>query len=393
MKLSPVTLLSVSAFLVSASVYIVNPIIAIYVRQYLGATFSEVGVVVSTAFIASFILKIPLGIALTGRNLYGSTIVSVLIMTTMPAAYALSNNVSTILVLRVIHGIGFALVWSLLWTEISVVGTGAKTTSHVARFALISSLGIVTGPLVSAAVTGILGPRATLLVDTALTAPAILLVAMLPRNLTQTVREEDTETANRLRKMFSTVLSQPGVYLPVLGTVSYSFVFGVALAYAPIYAYQHFGLSESEAASLFVGFTVMAVATRVIFNKVVAKLSLPSIISISLLNVGAMMIFMALSENVLIFAFCFGLMGFTQGMILPTNALFVARSVDSSKRVLANTVTQAAWDLGILLGPLFGSALVPQIGIPLVIAFSAVIPLVNSIIVKIASKRANYAAV
>ncbi|MBI2185285.1 MAG: MFS transporter [Thaumarchaeota archaeon] len=387
MKLSPATILSVSAFLVSASVYMVNPIIAIYAKQHLGASLSEVGIVVSTAFVSSFILKIPLGVFLTGRNLYKSTVISVSIMTTMPAAYALSTNIQTILALRVIHGVGIALVWSLLWTEISLVDTGDKMTSYVARFALVSSVGMVAGPIISTVVTGFLGPRATLLVDTAITAPTILLVAMLPRNLAKTVREEVAVNANQFLKSFSGVLSHPGVYLPVWGTVSYSFVYGLALAYAPLHVYQRFALSESEAASLFIGFTALTVGTRVILNKMMARLSLPSIVSVGLVNVGFMMILMAISENVWLFALGFALMGFTQGLVPPANALFVARSVDAPKRVLANNLIQAAWDLGILSGPLFGSILVPQLGIPLAMALSAAVPLVNSVSIRTASKR------
>ena len=119
----------------STSVYMVNPIIAIYVKQFLNASLSEVGIVVSATFAASFLVKLPLGLILAGKRLYHITIISVLIMTMMPIAYAYATSVSSIIVLRVIHGFGLGLIWSLLWTEVSNVESGEGMISSVARFA------------------------------------------------------------------------------------------------------------------------------------------------------------------------------------------------------------------------------------------------------------------
>ena len=100
------------------------------------------------------------------------------------------------------------------------------------------------------------------------------------------------------------------------------------------------------------------------------------------------MLVMALGPTVWIFAAGFTFLGFSHGIVPPIRALLVARSIAPSKRVLANSVVDAGYDFGILAGPLAASILIPILGLGLVIALFASVPLALTLPVRIAANRA-----
>lgn len=62
MRSSRIFILPTIAFLLTSTKLMIDSILAIYLYEHLGASESEVGVIISLGYVSSLIVKVPLGL-------------------------------------------------------------------------------------------------------------------------------------------------------------------------------------------------------------------------------------------------------------------------------------------------------------------------------------------
>ena len=157
-----------------------------------------------------------------------------------------------------------------------------------------------------------------------------------------------------------------------LAFLAWSFLFGVILAYAPLYAHKSFGFPDEQITALFFGYFAFTSGVRLFMNKLTRRFSKEKLLVSSLLGGTVMTLLMALGGSPATFAVAFVLLGVAQGIVYPTSAMIVAGAFGLEELLSANSIYLSASDLGQTLGPVFASVLAENYGIPYALSISSI---------------------
>jgi MFS family permease len=172
-------LVSLMALLYWTASHSLRPFVVVRLDE-LGASTSEIGLVAAAyAFVALF-LAIPGGRAIDRLGTPRVLAVSLVAMTALGVAYALSGTVLQLLVLQVLNGVVELFVWLAVQTLATGAGRGDTLARHLSLFSFTWGLGIALGPTVGGLVYEHAGFAALALVYAGLSAAMLAALAFAP---------------------------------------------------------------------------------------------------------------------------------------------------------------------------------------------------------------------
>ena len=159
------------------------------IRDDLGMTPVQAGIVLSATTLAMLVVAIPVGVA---ANRYGTRVPLVMAAGLIPIALlgqALAGSLVLLVAARFLFGLSFGIIWVIAPARAAAAGRGASGTGPLIA---ASGLGWLIGPVVAGGVADLAGWRIASLV---LAAGALLLIPLIARYA------EPRRTGERLQRV------------------------------------------------------------------------------------------------------------------------------------------------------------------------------------------------
>ena len=383
---SRVVLLNFISLFFTISMFMVQPILPVYLYHGLGATEQEVGVILALIALTSAFLRIPCAVCIRSSGVLKATVLGMGLNAAAILGYGLSWNPMIFAFFRVLHGIALALNYTLLLSIASMIAQEGRVEETVTSYTMALAMGLWLGPASGTILNSFLGLRSLMFVASMLGFVGMVLALILANSLrscwSRKFSEDERPRLSSLIKSENFLLT--AVYL------SFMFVFGALSAYAPLKARIEFNLRDQLIIFLFTGYFFIVFFMRLLLLKVERfGRRFGKLLAFSLLSGGLGMMIVGLSWNVPLFALGLCWVGIAHGLVFPLTASATARVTPAHLRVLGNSFYLTASDLGNLLGPVAVSIMLGFMPLSQSLMFTAIPPLLGLIVVKLLNRESG----
>jgi predicted MFS family arabinose efflux permease len=148
-----------------------------------------------------------------------------------------------------------------------------------------------------------------------------------------------------------------------IGNFAFFILFGVILAYAPLYAKDKLKFSDELVSVLFLLYYIATTVTRLSIGKIARRVSKPMLVILATIFAALFSFALAIIEHNLVFAAVFALIGAIQGILFPVGSMLIAEYVQPSRNVLANSLYMMGIDIGQGIAPLIAASAIIQYGL------------------------------
>ena len=368
-----VFLLSVMAFSVSVSIFMIWPVLSIYAYQDVGVTKPEVGIITAAAFVTALFLRVPFSLGLKTEHFTLALIGGLIANTVALAGYGLSHDIFSLLGFRVLHGIAVALDYTLMLTLSSMIVTDeAEMTSSIESYTTALALGLVTGPAIGTLLVSSISLRSLMFVASVLGIAAIAAGTGFLREV-HGIWGGFQSSRVKLRDLLM-VLRKGGVTAAAATYLTFSTAYGALTAYAPLKGKLELGLTDQYVSMLFFMYFFIVFAVRLFLGRLRKRIGILVLLYGALASAGAGMLLIGLAPAVPLFTLGFALVGLSHGLVFPLTASVAAHTTPPYARVTGNAIFLTSFDLGNVIGPSIASLIVSVAPISLTLAAISIIP-------------------
>jgi len=335
----------------------VNLVLPLYTSATFHASAVEIGLVMSTAFAMAMILRVPASLLIgkSGKYVFFSGLA---LSAIAPLIYTRAYDVQLVLAVRVLQGLGAAILPPIMLSLISLMSSPQSRGRDIGRYTTAVPLGMIAGSAVTAVVIAAYGMSETFIVNT-----AIGFVALVPALI---FLARSSAWASLKRPTHSSLMPML-TKKPLLGSFSAFFLFAilysVILSYLPLYLSEKFSAPASTVIAVFTAYFAFMAAVRVFLNRLMSALDKRILLMLGFACAIAAVTVLFLTSNLLLVALAFLVLGFCHGIVYPTSAIIVSETVRPADLTFVNSVLATCFDLGATLGPITTGLIAESYGI------------------------------
>ena len=333
----------------SMAAFMTNTTLPVY-ADALGATPSMVVIVVSSFSITALLVRPFAGPAFDSFSRKRLLIASQLIICACMFLYGIVGTLEGLVAVRLVHGVGIGCSGPLAMSLVSEFLPDSKFASGVSIYALAQSFAQVIGPAAGLYLVDAIGFSASYFLAAACLLVAICGVALIKESYRERLRYE-----LKLDRMFAPEAVGKGVALMLLATS-----FSCMGAYVVLYGYS---VGVYQMGIFFIVYAVCLLGTRPLFGSLADRFGAPRMLIVGISFFAASYLALAFADRLPLFivAALLGSAGFgCCGPLLQSEAL---ASVPPSRRGAASNTAFTGLDLGMLIGPMIGGAIVERVGL------------------------------
>lgn len=330
----------------SMAAFMTNTTLPVY-ADALGATPSMVGIVVSSFSITALLARPFAGPAFDSFSRKRLLIASQLIICACMFLYGIVGTLEGLVAVRLVHGVGIGCSGPLAMSLVSEFLPESKFASGVSIYALAQSFAQVIGPAAGLYLVEAIGFSSSYFLAAGCLLVAICGVALIKEPYRERLRYE-----LKLDRMFAPEAVGKGVALMLLATS-----FSCMGAYVVLYGYS---VGVDQMGIFFIVYAMCLLGTRPLFGSLADRFGAPRMLIVGISFFAASYLALAFADGLPLFiiAAILGSAGFgCCGPLLQSEAL---ASVPPSRRGAASNTAFTGLDLGMLIGPMIGGAIVEK---------------------------------
>lgn len=245
------TLAILGTFLIFFGFYFLIPSLPPYAAS-LGASKEEIGLVVGIYSIAAVIVRLTTGGWLDRRGRRAFLFAGLVLYSVAAAGYGFAHSLTGLIVLRIVHGAGWAWVTTAFGTLAADLAPVSRRGEGIGWWGLGPPLAMATGPLVASFALERTSYKVLFLGTAAVGIATTILVAGIRDPQKRSAATESPVAVLASVRMLSVVL--------LLSSLSY----GAIIAFVPVELLSHPG----EAGAFFTIYAVTILLTRPVFGRV-----------------------------------------------------------------------------------------------------------------------------
>ena len=349
-----------------ASFSVLAPILSIYVIDEINAPVEMVGLVTAIFFIASALARLSSGVFAGGKRTITFLFFAFVIFSICPALYPLTDSIVVLIVLRVAQGLAYAFIGTASLVLAALTISRLERDKGVGTYTASLSLGLLAGPAITtfsiplfgvsntfyfAALMGLVGSLASFFLYTK--------VSAIERNW-QIIGATERES---LKNKISALARNQMFGTAFIGNLAFFILFGVLLAYAPLYAKQKLNFSDELVSVLFLVYYIATTATRLSIGRIVGRVRKSTLMILGTVLATLFLFTLAFVADNLTFAGIFASIGAIQGVLFPVGSMLIAEHVQPSRNVFANSLYLMGVDVGQGIAPLIAAGVVVRYGL------------------------------
>ena len=320
------------------------PVIPLYATE-LGASVSQVGVIVATiSYVTAFFL-IPFGMLSDRFGRQKLLIGGLAVFTLAPLLYPLANNPEQLIIIRAIHGLAAA---AFLPTAIALVVDLTPETKRgeaIGWYTASLQLGLMSGPITGGFLTSQFGFNAAFYGCSAISFIGLVLAFSRLRAIAHRPAVTPVEASSSWRW-----LGQPLAIAVLLAPLLVAVGSGTIGSYIPLYG-MGFGMTETDAGAIITAVYASSAALRApagrLADRVDRKLLLIGGVGLSAVAVSLFAFFHGLAQFIII-GIVFGI---GMGIAMPASLVMAADFSSAGGRAVAMAIPTCFFQVGLALGP------------------------------------------
>jgi len=360
-----------------ASSSVIAPILSIYVKDVINAPVEIVGLVTAMFFITSALAKIFLGVFAGGKKTITSLLFAFVTFSICPVLYPLTDSIIVLVVLRSVQGFAYALIGTASLILAALAISSVERDKGVGAYTASLSLGFLAGPAITTFSVPLFGVQNTFYFAGLMGFIGVFAAFFLQRKIS--LIEESWQiigvavSREALKSKISAIARNRMFGLAFVGNFAFFVLFGVILAYAPLYAKDTLNFSDEYVSVLFLLYYIATTVTRLSISKIIGRVSKSKLVMFSTMFAALFSFALAVFVDDLVFAGIFALIGAIQGVLFPVGSMLIAEYVRPSRNILANSLYMMGIDVGQGIAPLITAGVIVQYGLEYSFVVSAAI--------------------
>lgn len=365
-KMTPHLTMCLMGFSYIASSSVIAPILSIYVKDVIKASVDMIGLVTAMFFVVSAIAKIVLGVFAGGKKTISFLLFAFLIFSVCPLLYPVTNSIHLLIILRIVQGLAYASIGTASLILAGLTISSVERDKGMGAYTASLSLGFLAGPAITTFSIPLFGVQNTFYFAGLMGFIGVYAAFILNREIFSIEEKWQiigvTVKREALSDKISEVINNKMFSMAFMGNFAFYLLFGVLLAYAPLYAKDiHF--SDGLVSLVFLLYYIATTVTRFSVGKIVGHIKKPLIVIICVLSAALLSFGLALSTTKIAFASVFALIGAVQGILFPVGSMLIAEHVQPTRNVLANSLYMMGIDIGQGIAPLITAGVIAQYGL------------------------------
>jgi MFS family permease len=363
-------LTSLSTFTLFSSFYFLLITLPIYIKK-IGGTESEIGFIIGVFTISAVVLRPFIGQEVDRRGRKKILISGLVVFLMSMLLYNYTNSVTSLLLLRVFHGIGWGAATTAATTLIADIAPPKRRGEAMGIFGMASNVAMAIGPILSMILLVAYDFSILFMIGAGIALVSLFLALPI----------SETMAAHPKTPLFS----REALFASTL-------IFTVSLTYGSLVSFLSLFAQEQGITNPGIFFTVFAV-TLILVRAFAGKLSdkkgrkvviLPGMI---LIVCGLLVLSTASALNIfLIAALLYGL-GF--GLVHPSLMALLVDSVSEEGRGAAMGTFTAAFDLGIGMGSIILGFVLQYFGFQVMYSLAGLIVLAGAVLLIADNRKAS----
>jgi len=346
------TLIGIANLLMAIAFYFLLPTLPLYLKETLGATSSQIGLVLAFYTVAALLIRPFVGYAIDSIGRKFIYLLSFIIFSALFMGYILAISIGLMIVIRFLHG----LTWGSLSTSGSTIAVdfipASRRGEGISLFGLSMTIAMAIGPLIALTILGRTDYLWVFVIASFISLIGLALALNIRFPEYKPNHENRSFSVKRLIEKNSIPLS--------LNVLIVTTTYGGILSFSSLYG-KEIGIENSGLFFLLLagGIGVSRFFSGTIFDRVGPYRIV--IIGMILLILGFPILFFA--PNFIGYHVTAVIIGLGFGIIMPTFQAMVNNLVLPDRRGAANSTYFTSFDLGIGVGMVLTGIISEQIGL------------------------------
>ncbi|MDH5375039.1 MAG: MFS transporter [Candidatus Bathyarchaeota archaeon] len=367
LQLTPHSIMCMMGFSYIASSSVIAPILSIYVKDVTNAPVEMIGLVTAIFFIASALAKTSLGVFAGGKKTITFLLFAFVIFSICPALYPLTDSVIMLIVLRATQGFAYAFIGTASLILAALAISSVERDKGVGTYTASLSLGLLAGPAITTFSIPLFGVQNTFYFACLMGFVGVFAAFFLNKKISSIEKNWQiigvAVSREALKSKISAITRNRMFDMAFIGNFAFFVLFGVILAYAPLYAKDELKFSDELVSVLFLLYYTATTVTRLSIGRIVGRVSKSTLVMFSTILAALFSFALVIFVDDLVFAGIFALIGAIQGVLFPVGSMLIAEYVRPSRNVLANSLYMMGIDVGQGIAPLITAGAIIQYGL------------------------------
>ncbi len=343
--------------------YTLIPTLPIYLSR-VGSTEVEIGILIGISGFSSLVIRPFVGRALLKILEKNFMIAGALLFTLISVAYLFAPPFLPFLIVRIFHGIAFALFQTASYTLVANISPEAHRGQSQSYFYVAYNLAGALGPSLGMFLMNHFSFTLLFLVCTGLSLCSLLMTYKLGRRQLAPLQGSSIEDGF--------FLSRKALSPSMVGFVCL-FIWGALAAFFPLYAIDH---GVANPGLFFTTIAIMLILGRALGGRILDLYSKERIILPCLFTYIISMVILAFSKTLPMFILVAVIWGGGHAFVMPALIVYTLDRVDSSPGPAMGTFL-AIMDLGWSLGPVIMGIIIHTASYPIMFLCLALTGIIN----------------
>ena len=362
-----------------ASSSVIAPILSIHVKDNMKQPIEVVGLVIAIYFIVSTLTKIPLGVFAGGKKTISFLLFAFVIYSICPALYplaALTDSILMLIFLRALQGLAYAFIGTASLILAALTISSVDRDRGMGTYTASLSLGLLAGPAITTFSIPLFGVSNTFYFAGLMGFIGIFAAFFLNRKISSIEKNwqiiDVAMNREALKSKISAIMRNKGFGNAFIGIFAFFTLFGVILAYAPLYA-KSLSFGDEYISMLFLVYFIATTVTRLSIGRIIGRISKSTLMILSIVFAASFSFALTIFPDNLVFAGIFASIGAIHGVLFPIGSMLIAEHIQPSRNILANSLYMMGIDIGQGIAPLITAGVAVQLGLKYSFIVSAVI--------------------
>ena len=345
-------LVNITGLIIGISYGLHGPILPIFAKNIIGASYSELGFIGLANFIPYMFIPIFVGILLDKFNNGYILAIGAAINSASIYLLSIAQSVPEIMGFRIMTGIAHAFFWPPCQSIISKESSEQTRVRNISWFTMFFVMGFMIGPLLGTVFLESLDITYRILfqITAFILASAIIFSLLISRKSVTNHHERFSFLSIKEMKRFPEV-----IILLIFCTSS----FGIILTIYPAFLNDS-GMSDTDILLLYFAFGISRVISLALAGKFSRKTSQTLIAATIAVSVG--LAISAVSDSIIMFAVALVLMGFGFSIFFPLTLEIILSK--TSKKISGKIIGayETVFGIGWAIGPTLGGPIAQSFG-------------------------------
>ena len=345
-------LVNITGLIIGISYGLHGPILPVFAKNVIGATYSELGLIGLTNFIPYMFIPLFVGILLDRINNGYLLTVGVAINSASIYLLSIAQSVPEIMGFRIMTGVAHAFFWPPCEAIISNESSEKNRVKHISWFTMFFVIGFMAGPLLGSVLLEGLDVTYRILFQIAALILAAAIISSLLASRKKVKKHHDRFSFSSIKEMkrFPEV-----IILLIFCTSS----FGIILTIYPAFLNDN-GMSATDILLLYFVFGISRVASLALVGKFARRTSQTLIAGTIAVSAGLAVSVVA--DSIITFGIALVLMGFGFSIFFPLTLEII---LSKTRREISGKIIGAyetIFGMGWAIGPTIGGPITQSFG-------------------------------